>query len=819
MIQEKYTYKNIPIPGGGYVTGFMFDESEEGRLFLRTDIGGAYRWEKEERCWKSLINHVTMKDLRETYPIALAAEDGFLYIVSGVWGKKEAKLSVSEDNGASFTHYELPFMAHGNLNGRGTGSRLFVEKNAQGGETKKLWFASQTQGLWSCEGVGQEWQKCIAMQEDYLTFVAGSPDGRAIIVGSAGVTTCKSENMRGAALWISYDEGVSFTELEQPENVKLPETLMSGHVPQRYAFDDRFMYVTFQAMGPNATRKELGYSCDNGSVWCGKIYRYSLEDFSATDITPKVEADDNGLNPMDSGGTFGRKAWLIKENNLDVLSYGISGISACKAKPGLLAASTLSKEDGDCVFRSVDYGESWEIVLHDLDTGVMDFRTEYMKPRYNGGHNLIHWMSDIKINPYKPEEVWFNTGTGPFCSRNFLDAEVHFSDWADGIEETVHINVYSPHDGDVKVLDIVGDLGGFAFKDLDKPCDNSFADSEGNRYITCLNADYSDIDPKCIIVSARGNWTGKTTGGLIMSEDQGDSFERLDSPFGLSDKLDKLFEKIEKPNVNPGWVAMSPGCNNIVWSVCDVIYLPADCVVVSNDGGYSFTKANIFDLEGNCVSDKVMPDFGEIMKILGVRGAKPENADRRRDIYGFKAFSDRLKDDVFYGFGVNGEFYVSTDGGQNFYQKSLGCDAFDMVNFAFVDTINKMDVRCDNGKSGVFYISIREGGLWKLIYSVSDDTVTMKKLTADGDCVYRVGLGVGRPGGDYLTEDKAIYMAAEIGGEYGFYRTVDEGSSFVRINADDQMYGEINSCCADAREFGRFYIATGSRGLLYGDRV
>lgn len=817
MDREKYIYKNIPIPGGGYVTGFMYDSFASGRLYLRTDIGGAYKWDSECERWFSLCDSITMKDLRETYPIALAIRDNYLYIVSGMWGKKGAKLSVSSDNGASFTHYELPFMAHGNLNGRGTGSRLVIDSN-----DGKIWYASQTEGLWCTKALGEEWTRCESMSENYLTFVAQTPDGRAIIVGSAGVTTAVSENMRGNALWISYNGGDIFLPLEQPKNELLPETMMSGHVPQRVSFDDRFMYVTFQVMGPNATRRELGYSCDNSSVWSGKIYRYSLKDFKAKDITPKsTDMAAEGSNPMDSGGTFGRKTVLIKENGLDILSYGMGGICTCPQMPGLLAATTLSKENGDCVFRSRDYGDSWEIVLHDLKVGRMDFRTEYMKPQYNGNHNLIHWLSDIKINPFNPDEAWFNTGTGPFRTQNFLSKNVVFSDWADGIEETVHINVYSPHEGDAKVLDIVGDLGGFAFKDLDKPCDNSFADSDGNRYITCLNADYSDIDPSTVIVAARGNWTGRTTGGLIISYDQCETFDRLDSPFGISTKIDSLLEKIEKPNVNPGWVAMSPGCNNIVWSVCETIFLPADCVVVSNDCGDSFEKVNIYDLEGMCVSDIATPEFGEVMRALGFgrangNGSQETDAVRKR-IHGFKAFSDRIKDDVFYGFGMNGEFYVSTDGGRNFYQKSLQTDYFDKVNFAFVDTINKTDIRCDNGKSGVFYISIREGGLWKLVYSVTDDVVSVSRLTAEGDIVYRVGLGVGCQGGDYLTESKAIYMAAEIDGEYGFYRTEDECKTYIRINEDSQMYGEVNSCCGDAREYGRVYIATGSRGLLYGE--
>ena len=89
----------------------------------------------------------------------------------------------------------------------------------------------------------------------------------------------------------------------------------------------------------------------------------------------------------------------------------------------------------------------------------------------------------------------------------------------------------------------------------------------------------------------------------------------------------------------------------------------------------------------------------------------------------------------------------------------------------------------------------------------------------DGDVFYRVGLGVLRENGNYDKEDKAIYTAAVINGSYGFYRSIDDGESFVRLNADNQMYGEINSIEGDSRVFGRFYLATGSRGVLYGERA
>ncbi len=749
-----YTYRNAPIPGGGYVTGFLYHPNVQGVLYCRTDIGGVYRFDGGR--WVSLMDHVTGEAFAESFPIALAADPedaNTLYIVSGILEEGYGILSISHDQGESFTYRTVPTPVHGNLSGRGTGDRLVARGT-------RLWFASQLGGLWSSHDLGSCWQR-LPLPEDYTTFIWVSPDETTLVCGTAGYTTRVHDTLRGHSLYVSYDGGQSFEKLPMPENILIPDSKMNGLVASRCCFDGDYLYITLNSTGRFNYIVPLGYSCDTGDVIGGRVIRYPWREGRLgpwEDITP------------------GGESWL---------NYGFGGISTCKALPGLLVCSTLcrEKEAPEAVYLSYDRGGHWRTSLEGLTTGGIHFRTSYMKPEYNGCVSLLHWLSDVKLDPFDPNKLWFNSGTGVFTTDALLSENPAYHDFCDGIEETVHLNVYAPVSGDVQLVDIVGDLGGFAFRQLDKPCENSFADGEGNRYITCINADLSELQPELGIVTARGNWKGKTKGGLILTEDQFRSFRRLPMPYQLGGDLERQLRVIEQPNVNPGWVAMSPDGQSIVWSVADGIRLPIHWVIASRDGGAHFERVQVTDLQGKPVTQGCL-----------------------------KVFSDRERSDLFYGFGERGQVYLSTDGGLTYRQKPT---ALPEADFGLIDCANKTEVR--GVESGVFYIALGNLGLWKLLWC--GDRFTAVRLTASGDSCLRCGLGLGRPGGDYRTEPKALYLCGSIGGVYGFYRTSDEGKTLIRLNTGKQMYGQINSIEGDKRVFGRFYIATGSRGVLYGEEA
>lgn len=764
-----YRYRHLPIGGGGYVTGFIFHPRDPKVMYCRTDIGGVYRFDYDSQQWVSLIDHVSYTDLRETCPISVALDESRperLYIASGVWDpSKTGKLTVSDDYGGSpagsgiFRSHELPVYVHGNLHGRGAGERLLADSNT-------LWFASQKDGLWRSPDEGATWQKVESFPETGCTFVAKK--GNLLLVGTEGLalrngTGNPGGDLRGHSLYASWDGGVTFAPVPQPEYVHVEGSQLHGLVAQRCSFDGEHLYVTFSANGPRSQNIERGYTCDCGDCSCGRIarYRFDCDSLGAPeDITPE------------------KGSW---------------GFSAIDAKHGMLITATIHRQhqDGDAIYLSRDQGKTWTTILHGLTKGRMDFRLSYMRPEYNGG-NIVHWMTDVKIDPHRPDTAWFNTGTGTFRTQNLRDDVVVWSDWCDGMEETVHINVHAPASGRVKVVDIVGDLGGFAFTDVGKHCENSFANEKGDRWITCLSCDWPDADPDHIVVTARGNWTGKTKGGLIVTRDGAQSWMRIPTPSGLGEELDALLCKIEKPNINAGWVAVSADAQTYVWAVSERILLHTKNLIVIHDQGGSPAGSQTF--RNSAVLDKAGQPAQGLMKPL----------------------ADRCMANVFYGFGDKGQLYVSTDGGDTFREKAAPA-GFPEANFGLVDCADRTEIRVASGEPGVMVIATGEG-LWKLHYDAAADEFTGIRLTREGDKAFCVGLGLGREGGDYASEPKAIYFNGIISGEYGFYRTFDECATIERINTDRQMYGTIHSIDGDKRVFGRFYLATGSSGLLYGEQ-
>ena len=46
-----YTWRNVVIGGGGFSPNVIFSPAERGLAYLRTDVGGVYRWDSKQHRW------------------------------------------------------------------------------------------------------------------------------------------------------------------------------------------------------------------------------------------------------------------------------------------------------------------------------------------------------------------------------------------------------------------------------------------------------------------------------------------------------------------------------------------------------------------------------------------------------------------------------------------------------------------------------------------------------------------------------------------------------------------------------------------------
>ena len=71
-----------------------------------------------------------------------------------------------------------------------------------------------------------------------------------------------------------------------------------------------------------------------------------------------------------------------------------------------------------------------------------------------------------------------------------------------------------------------------------------------------------------------------------------------------------------------------------------------------------------------------------------------------------------------------------------------------------------------------------------------------------------------RPGHRYPT----LFTTARIGGVRGIFSSDDSGRSWTRINDDQHQYAWTGAAITgDPRVYGRVYVATNGRGIVYGD--
>lgn len=116
------------------------------------------------------------------------------------------------------------------------------------------------------------------------------------------------------------------------------------------------------------------------------------------------------------------------------------------------------------------------------------------------------------------------------------------------------------------------------------------------------------------------------------------------------------------------------------------------------------------------------------------------------------------------------------------------------------------------GRSGDLWFPAFDGLYHAQLSGDASNPVSFAKLTGV-DEIHAFGFGKAAPGSAYPT----LFLVGTVHGQPGIFRSVDRARTWVRINDNQHQWGLVLQVSGDPRIFGRVYVGTHGRGIVYGD--
>jgi len=711
-----YSWNNVKIIGGGYVSGLYFHPKVQNLMYARTDMGGAYRWGPNDTQWVPLFDW--LGSTQSNYGGAEAmgfdpTDPNRLYVAVGEydqsWGGTGAMM-VSDDQGATFTTVPLSFKNGSNTDGRNTGERIAVDPNTPA----TVYFGTRIAGLQMSTDHGATWNQVTGLP--FTSTANGNGVVSVLPVSSGGATKAVYVAMAGigkgtdpVGFYVSTNPGSvtsSFVPVTgQPSFATAATPLAPLHA---VIGPNGHIYVLYgDGTGPNGISTSQLWEFTPGSNWTSGTW---------AQIAIPVNPTGNG-----NGDGFG-------------------GIAVDPSNAGTLVLSTIDQwYPGDTIYRSKNDGATWTDVSRlggTHDASLSPYIAWGGSVSNTGSGN---WAGSIVIDPFNSDHVMYGTGATIWQSTDLTTADggnnVNWTIGANGLEENAVGFTIAPPSGNTILLSSMGDIYGFAHTDLTKsPVQGFFT----NPSYQPSSMDFEQNTPTTVVRVTDGTY-GATPMGDI-STDGGMTWTGFATvPAGTK--------------TGGGEVAIAPDGSSIVWATSDT-----SSVWVSTNNGASWTAAS----------------------------GLPKQA---------QVVSDRVKAGVFYGLASN-TLYISNDGGKSWSTMQTAVPGGTLTILP--------DAQADLWMvSGV--------GLYR-----NTGTAAAPSLTAISATIYPTYMGFGKaaPGSNYLT----LYVYGSVsGGVAGFYRSIDDGKTWIQINdAAHQWGGGVDGVTGDMRTFGTVYIATGGRGIIWG---
>jgi hypothetical protein len=466
--------------------------------------------------------------------------------------------------------------------GRGNGEKLQVDPN----NSTTLYCGTRRNGIWKSSNSGTTWTNLAGLP------VTATPNGNGVsfvLVDNSSAVGGASQRVfagisrnsgAGANFYRSEDAGATFTAVSNPN-------LGTSMMPQRAVQVGGDLYISYgNGSGPYGTTfAATGTLPASAEPYdAGQIWKYSIAAGTWTNITPTT-----GTNRAFGGISVDRNnpnRIIISTTN----SY-------------LQQGPTSSSPYGDRFYYSTDGGTTWTDVVA---------RGFSMDP--NGVtwvlNSSIHWAGCIEFDPFVPNRVLVTSGNGLFVNDDITATAGVWKFFVKGLEETVPLNLVSIPAG--PVVSVIGDYDGFRHTDV-----TQYAPIHQPRIGTTQGLAYAALNTNRV-VRVGGSTVANTR--IFLSSNMGVTWTATPTTNGISGQAALSADGntlLHGPNSSTTtyrttdngttWTACTGLTFSSVRPVADAVnsnkfyaYNPANGgVMVSTDGGVSFTQANATALATN----------------------------------------------------------------------------------------------------------------------------------------------------------------------------------------------------------------------------
>lgn len=755
-VESSMNWDTLNIGGGGFVSGIITGDDQ---MYARTDVGGAYRYDYEQKKWVQLLGFLNEADRGFLSVDAMCIDpndDDTLYLLCGCAYFSDARTVIfrSHDAGETFEEIDVTdlIQVHGNGYGRQTGEAIAVDPDNPniiycGGDA-----TAGDSALIMSEDGGDTWSPVMGYDKlGLFEYSIKWPTWTEHMVRSVaddeylnvnGIATIKiTDGKVYVGTSVKGKKNLHVADVGSDDFKPLSEELPTEQMPSRINLDaDGNLLITYIN----------GLLFDRGT---GYAFKYNPKTDELKDITP-TEGIVTNTKKLNVG--YGAVASDPKDANKLVATTCAQWYSQA------WTADAWQRDAiawGDRFFKSEDGGETWTEITPG-NTAYWDgpLLANYLQ---DGGHSwirdkAIHWSGCIALDPRNSDQFWVVSGNGVFtCENTWAECpDIYFA--PDGIEEVVSLDFISRPGKDP--VSVIGDYDGFYHN----------ADGTATQLTPSMNKLTS---------------TTASTAGIAYCPANPDVMVRLSEGSALGYYTTDGTTWQELPNIPCS--GAKAAINQLEDGTYRILVSSSGKIAYTDDFGKTWSTASTSDSLSStiwmCVDEK-----------------NPQYVYAYGYYYNSSYFYSKPKADITDARYI---LMVSDDYGKTFKNNQTICQ-YDQCDGAY--RIAYLD-------EGTFAIAAGYYGA----YLVTDYGKTVTKMDNVSYCK-TMGYGAAEKAGDPYT----LYMYGKPADSdpEGVYRSTDCGKSWVLIN-QNHLYGGTgngNYLVGDMNTFGTVYMSTVGCGIVVG---